>query len=141
MKNLFISHSVFLTPKERRSLSNKGTTIETVGISVPGSATSQEIQEIFYKYYITNEPMGKFIDTTPDGYKIYIAHNKCNKLLDIREGGSEWMLLKIEEQDMHHQVIIADISILENSTISLHWPECYQPKPSKQVSSEEQPER
>lgn len=131
--NTFISHSIFLRPEERKALSKKDAIVETVGVSSLSQGTEQIIKEMFCQYLLTNEPMDKPIEVTPTGYKIYIELRKCENLLDIKEGGSTWLMIKKEIDNTYHQIVIADISILEESTICLHWPQNPSAKPTSSV--------
>jgi hypothetical protein len=127
-ETLFISHSVYLTPEERKILATQPTTIETVGMSVPANPKdlNMKLTEVFVRYLITTETSDKSIELMPDGYKISFPHHtELKPILNLNEGGSEWLLLQLESEverkgiplSLHHQIIFKDVSVQERTTI------------------------
>jgi hypothetical protein len=117
MPTLVIAHNIFLTREERYNL-QKGEPLEVVGVNVPvwlhKKVSSDIPQEVFCKYRLYNEGKNKAIVVTSNGYTITIPKEKPKEvenvppaileglgireggtcLLDIKDGGSEWMEFK-----------------------------------------------
>ena len=116
MTTLIISHYLYLNREQRYLLHENKEPIEVHGISVPvwfqKGNTSEPAKEVFCKYRITNETTTKSITATNCGYLInlpqmiefkpgkvseqmqIIFNNNLptsEKLLDIADGGSEWL--------------------------------------------------
>ncbi len=131
-ETLFVSHSVYLTPQERKLLTSGPTTIETIGITTPSNKDlNEKLTEVFVRYLITTEIAGKDkeIELMPDGYKISFPHYTDFKpIANMIEGGSEWLLLNlVSEVDrkgipltIYHQIIFMDVSVQERTTVSEH---------------------
>jgi len=144
---LCVSHNVFLTREQRYDI-YEGKQIEVVGVSVPvwfydKSETSEPAIEVFCKYIIANDDknQSKGIDVTDDGYKIYMAgegdnilstkiikffkkkkdYIPCSKLLlDIKDGGAEWINFKVYEISDYINIIHSiEIQKIENLNESL----------------------
>lgn len=95
MITIAVSHNIYLTYEERYSL-HENKKIETTGISVPvwfyKGSTSEPGNEIFCKYLITCQKGERPIKHNQQGYEINIT-NSLN-LLDLKDGGSEWLNFK-----------------------------------------------
>src|SRR5579872_7457933 len=104
MKDVFfISHSIYLTTEEIKFLTEKSTTIETVGIVVIANPKDigNKLAEVFVRYLITNEIIDdKNIEPMPDGYKISLPHIKFKPIAD-----SNWLMINLESSNIIHQVI------------------------------------
>lgn len=143
---LCISHNLFLTKNERYNLYEKGK-IKVIGVNIPvwfygNGKTSEPAKEIFCEYVISclNKNTSSMV-VGKEGYEILIAKNPdssfipskikkyffkkeyfpCAKyLLDIKDGGSEWLGFKIHDQretvDIIHSI---EIQKIENLTESL----------------------
>ena len=129
-ETLFISHSVYLTPEERKLLASQPTTLETVGISTPTNPKdlNKKLTEVFVRYLICTEIAtdNKDIELMPDGYKISFPHyNDFKPILNMHEEGSEWLMLHLENDiehkgtkyHLHHQIIFKDVSVQERTTV------------------------
>jgi len=127
-ETIFISHSVYLTPEERKILTQGPATIETVGISVPASTKdlNKKLTEVFVRYLITTEITDdkKSIELMPDGYKISFPHyNDFKSVADIEEGGVQWLMLTLETEverkgvpyTLIHQIVFKDTSSQERT--------------------------
>lgn len=115
---LTVSHYIYLSREQRYAI-HEGQKIEVVGISVPvwfdKGNTSEPAKEIFCKYYLTNNPTEKAIIPLDDGYYINLPQRMkildsviadesqeaidikiltSKNLLDIKDGGSEWLEFK-----------------------------------------------
>lgn len=113
MATLTVSHYIYLTKEQRYSL-HKGEALEVTGVSVPvwfhKGNTSEPAQEIFCKYYLTNEGENKAIVPVDEGYRINLPQKLAiekegipadvqevvsanlgtsDRLLDIADGGAE----------------------------------------------------
>ncbi len=130
---LFVSHSVYLTPQERKLLTSGPVTIETIGISTPNNFKdlNQKLTEVFVRYFITTEVSGKNkeIELMPDGYKISFPHYTDFKpIANMIEGGSEWLMLNLVSEidrkgiplTIYHQIVFMDVSVQERTTVSEH---------------------
>ena len=143
---LCVSHNVFLTKEQRYDI-YEGKQVEVVGVSVPvwfydKSETSEPAIEVFCKYTIVsdNKNQSKGIDVIDDGYKIYLSNDKdnilptkikkffkkkdyipCSKLLlDVKDGGAEWINFKVYEISDYVNIIHSiEIQKIENLTDSL----------------------
>lgn len=142
---LCVSHNVFLTKEQRYDL-YEGKQIDVVGVSVPvwfydKSETSEPAVEVFCKYIISSDnKKSKGIDVTDDGYRIYLFndtgvlptkikkffkkkkdHIPCSKLLlDVKDGGAEWINFKVYEVSDYINIIHSvEIQKIENLTDSL----------------------
>jgi hypothetical protein len=146
---LCTSHNIFLTKEQIYNL-YRGDKIEVVGVSVPvwfynRKETNEPAPEIFCKYLLKceNKNFQKNIDITKDGYEITLfkesfsnkLQNKIKKyfkiknneypsvksLLDIKDGGSEWLSFKVYESSEYinitHSIEIQRIENLINSLI------------------------
>ena len=140
-----ISHNLFLTKEERYSLYNDRK-IKIVGVSTPvwfydKEATSEPAKEIFCEYTINcSGKQVNSVNVLRDGYEIFIAKNPdsnlptnikkyffnkeyipCAKyLLDIKDGGAEWLGFKIHDQRENMDVIHSiEIQKMENLLDSL----------------------
>jgi len=73
-ETIFVSHSVYLTPEERKLISSEPATIQTVGTSVPVyvKAHKTPLTEVFIRYVVSSEENIEKpqIELMPDGYKI-----------------------------------------------------------------------
>lgn len=150
MSILCISHNIFLTKEQRYDL-YKGNIIEVVGVSVPvwfhnRKETNEPAVEIFCKYILKceNKHFHKNIEITNEGYEITLLRenfttniqNKIKKyfklkqnnytpsaksLLDIKDGGSEWLNFQIYETtdliNILHSIEIQKIENLLNSLV------------------------
>jgi hypothetical protein len=123
---LFISHSVYLTPDERKMLGSGPSIIETQGISaaVTDKGDHISLREVLCKYTITNidKPLAD-VELMTDGFKIYTGDfKKCKTILDTPEG-SKWLHLRVNGEIMHegvlystyHQIVFNDVTALERS--------------------------
>lgn len=143
-----ISHNIFLTREERYSLYEQGS-IKVVGVSIPvwfydKSRTSEPAKEIFCEYSISCEKkQTSSINVLKEGYEIIIGKNPdfnfyvpsklkkfffkneyfpCAKyLLDIKDGGSEWLGFKVHDQkenmDIIHSIEIQKMESLLDSLL------------------------
>lgn len=149
MSILCISHNIFLEKEQRYSL-YKGNTIEVVGVSVPvwlhnKRETSEPGVEVFCKYILKceNKQFQKNIEIIDEGYEITLfkesfstnVQNKIKKyfkiknnnyipsaksLLDIKDGGSEWLNFQIyESNDLLNILHSIEIQKIENLLTSL----------------------
>lgn len=148
MATLTISHYIYLTRDERYKL-HSGEALEVVGVSIPvwfhKGNTSEPAKELFCKYKLTNENMNKAIVPNDEGYTINIPQElefenevpqevkeaitekmgTSIKLLDVEDGGSEWLEFKqfnkVKHQDKSfnivHFVEIKPKEILEDTMI------------------------
>lgn len=145
---LCISHNIFLTKDQRYDL-YKGKTLEVIGVSVPvwfynKKETNEPASEVFCKYILKseNKHFQKNIEITKEGYEITLfkesfttnIQNKIKKyfklnnnltpssksLLDIKDGGSEWLYFQIyEATDLINILHSVEIQKIENLTNSL----------------------
>lgn len=111
--HLAVNHLIFLTKDERYNVFN-GEKIETVGVAIPvwfwSGNTTEPANEVFCKYLITNEPTNETISMRKDGFEINTpqlekmekitpknktAIGNAKKLLDAKDGGSEWLEYKV----------------------------------------------
>lgn len=117
MATLTISHYLYLSREQRYKL-HTGETLDIIGVSVPvwfhKGSTSEPAKELFCKYKISNDPVNKTIMPTEEGYSINLPQKvelgdknipdeiqeaeatsiqlgTSDKLLDIKDGGSEWL--------------------------------------------------
>ncbi len=129
-ETLFIAHSVYLTPEERKLLTKGPATIETVGMSVPISTRdfNKKITEVFVRYLITTETNedAKNIELMPDGYKISFPHHtEFVSIANLEDGGVEWLNLTLESEvqrkgipyTLIHQIVFKDVSEQERTTV------------------------
>lgn len=127
-ETLIISHSVYLTPEERKILTREPTTIETVGISVPANTKdlTKKLTEVFVRYLITTEATESDIELMPDGYRISFSHKMALKTIaHHEEGGADWLMFTLEKDIDHkgqpyhliHQIILKDVSAQERTTV------------------------
>lgn len=109
---LFINHTIYLTPEERKLLGSGPAVIEVIGVS------GIQEREVFVRYFITNECDSLKIEPMPDGYKLgFPSFQSCASLKNIKDGGSAWLHFNIVSQDIIHQIILRDIFSLEQSTV------------------------
>ena len=141
MGALIISHYIYLTKEERYSL-HEGKPIETIGVNVPvwfeKGSTSEPAKEIFCKYVIENQTKDKTIKLLKHGYYLnlpqkteeekkffLLQQNTSEKLLDVPDGGSEYLEYKHmgsimrnnKEMLVIHFIELKPIEVLE-STLS-----------------------
>ena len=147
---LCVSHNIFLDRDQRYAI-YEGNEIEVVGVSVPvwieKGETNEPASEVFCKYSIKcdNRSFQKNIEILEDGYEIRIFKNNifdglsnkikkyfkskdtshiptAKSLLDIKDGGSEWINFKSyemhENYTLVHSVEIQKIENLLNSLVS-----------------------
>lgn len=105
MSTLTISHYIYLTKEQRYSLHN-GNQLEVIGISVPvwfdKGNTSEPATEVFCKYKLTNDEIGKFIKKSEEGYEINLPQKseflekdipkEIKGVVEIQLGTSERLL-------------------------------------------------
>jgi hypothetical protein len=143
---LCVSHNIFLTREQRYDI-YEGKQVEVVGVSVPvwfynKNETSEPATEVFCKYVIANDNKNqpKGIEITEEGYEIYLASgeggmSKIKKffkkrdyipfsklLLDVKDGGAEWINFKVydilEDYSVIHSIEIQKIETLNESLIT-----------------------
>lgn len=137
MATLIISHNIYLNREQRYALHER-TPQDAVGISIPvwfhKGNTSEPAKEIFCKYQITNDSSIKAVVPTNDGYIINIPQHikfKSNsiseevrdflnqnistseKLLDLKDGGSEWLDFRSFGKISHNEIIYNVIHFIE----------------------------
>lgn len=147
MDILYVSHNLFLTKEQRYNLFN-GNNVETVGTSICvlnslKFKNPEEVKEYFCLYkLIPKKNITKSIKSTKKGFNIYLFSEKTNntffdlvnefffgkkinkentkKLLDIKDGGSEWLFL-IEQEFKKNLIIFHKLQIqkIENLLESL----------------------
>jgi hypothetical protein len=145
---LCVSHNIFLTKEQRYSL-YEGNNIEVVGVSVPvwfynKNETNEPAIEVFCKYFLKceNKSFQKNIEISEEGYEIKLyknnifngVSNKIKKyfkikennmptaksLLDIKDGGSEWLDFKVYDSTEYINIIHSiEIQKIENLFKSL----------------------
>lgn len=140
MATLIISHNLYLNYEQRYALHERNA-VEVIGVSVPvwfrQGNTSEPAKEIFCKYKITNEFKTKSIISNEAGYTInlpqiiefksgkleqevqsFVNNNMptSKKLLDIKDGGSEWLefrhFTKLGKHNLIHFVEIKPEEVL-----------------------------
>lgn len=142
---LSISHNIFLNRDQRYAINNKKI-IEVIGTNLPvwfsGERTSEPGQEIFCSYRIhPYKSVFKNIKVSREGYDVYLLQEKedigsmpskikkffyktnnspCVKsLLDIRDGGSEWLYFRSYERKYINIIHSMEIQKIENLVESL----------------------
>lgn len=133
---LSISHLIFLTKQQRYDYFD-GKDIEVVGVSLPvwmnKTKTSEPATEVFVKYTLLNRDEKPLVKHNYEGYEIVLNSDygknehdyPCIKeLLDIKDGGTEWIAFKQnrrlrmksgKELTLIHFVQIKSIEDLENT--------------------------
>lgn len=95
MATLTISHYIYLTKEQRYDLHN-GKEVSVIGVSVPvwfqKGTTSEPAQEVFCEYTLSNKDKNKFVEIKGGSYEV--AFKDSLRLLDIEDGGSEYLELK-----------------------------------------------
>ena len=117
---LTVAHNIFLTKEERYKL-HAGETIEVIGVSIPvwfkKGTTSEPAQEVFCLYKLMNEAGNRAIMQCDGGYSVNLPQQTSeddpssvklageiptsDRLLDIKDGGSEW--LEFRQYNKVHQ--------------------------------------
>jgi hypothetical protein len=130
-KHLSIAHNIFLTRDQRYHLTQVGTQVEVVGVSVPcfvkAKKTLETSEEIFVKYLLKCVELAdtRFI-FHHNYYEIQLAPNMAKKLLDIKDDGIECLIfanhsgLRKDDEIIHciHYISIQDEKILLESIMS-----------------------
>lgn len=97
---LTVSHHIFLTPEEGKTLSD-GKPIEVVGYSVPvwffKGNTSEPAGEVFCVYTLTNQPDDYPIKTLNKGYKINLPQLASDKTVP-KPSKEDWDKMNLSEQ-------------------------------------------
>jgi len=132
----FASHSIFLTPAERKQLAKWPCIFETVGVTVWSSEKKyRPLREVLCHYLITNKDFGPPVELMPDGFKLYIGDvGECVQLLDPDEGGGAFMHYTVgcpvkkdgDILNVIHQVVIKDLTALETSMVCKRLAEALQ---------------
>ncbi len=136
MLTLNVSHNIFLTKSQRYEISNSGSIIEAIGVSVPvwfiAGKTSEPAKEVFCKYVLSINDSKKAISKFAEGYIINLPKKLENInisisdiLKDEKDGGKEMLQYKeyssskrkLVKYNVVHIVEIYDESILLNSII------------------------
>lgn len=125
-----ISHQLHLSSADRRTLQHPDREIVASGVSVPvkvneDATTDEPAPEVFCVYRVsTEEPVEGNVEMTRDGYKIYIPKAVRWKLLDVPEGGSEYLawteIGKLAGTTAMHQITVSSAEVLSKSMFSDH---------------------
>lgn len=103
--SLTISHIIFLDRNQRYDI-YEGKECNLIGVSVPvwmkKDKTSEPASEVFVKYKITTNSNKTIIKHNKEGYEISLCDLETlndndpdiKGLLDIKDGGSEWLAFK-----------------------------------------------
>lgn len=125
---LFVSHSIYLSPEERKMLGSGPAIVEAKGISaaVTDKGDHVELTEVICHYHVSNiDKQEAAVEVSPDGFKVYTGDfSKCSGLLDTPEGAA-WLSLRATntlkfkgtEYLAYHQIVFKDSSSLEDSAV------------------------
>lgn len=137
-KRMIVSHRLFLTATQRKSLQTEGTMVETTGVSCPiwieREETTEPAQEVFCRYQVVaGVPVGDHRIVPDDkGYTIYLVDQARRlSLADIKDGGVAWLNFVLPEtisvgdktRPVIHQVVISGIEELDRSMFAVHLPQ------------------
>jgi hypothetical protein len=123
---LTVSHYIYLTQEERYQLFD-GTSVETIGISIPvwfrSGSTSEPAKEVFCRYYLSNTQDECSVSFIKEGYKINLksigGFNQARKLLDVKDKGCEDLIFKNNSKIDIDQKIFNVIHCVEIKPIEL----------------------
>jgi hypothetical protein len=116
-KELVISHHMFLTQKQRYSLSEDDTTLEVSGSSLgvwkKGTKTNEPAEAVECKYKITNNISRPILQVDGENYKIALPDYESRAgLLNPKDGGFKGFQFAYKEvnenYDSTHYIIIND---------------------------------
>lgn len=106
MLTLTVSHNIFLTPEERIALA-KGTTIETVGVSVPvwfyKGDTSEPAVEVFGKYVLTNTKKQIPVKEIKNGWEINMPQLPKDYEPQTKPSDEDWQCMTRLEREQWYQ--------------------------------------
>jgi len=136
MLTLTVSHNIFLSRQQRYDLSNAGTIVSAVGVSVPvwfyAGKTSEPAKEVFSLYKLVISDENKAISKHHQGYKINLPMSLDNISMTIgqmfkdpEDGGRGMMQYKEYSSSKYrgrkynivHTVAIYDELDLKNSIV------------------------